>query len=121
MPCRGRLLFEADTTDVFSIRKQQPLSVESEHKETGIILPTLALALCGPDAIYRWADAVGPDDSSLAKLTDPTSLSALFGPGLVQAIKSPYQYQGVLAKWFGGRACLRSGTVFGMSDPHTKS
>ena len=80
----------------------------------------LALALRGPDAIYHWIDIVGPDDSSLAKITDPLSITAQFGSKLVSTMKSPYRSAAALAKWFGGRACMKTGTVFGMSDPHTK-
>ena len=87
----------------------------------GPLLPTLALALRGPNAVYGWTGVIGPDDSALAKVTDPTSVSAIFGRGLVHAVKNPYQSLAALAKWFGGRACLKTGTVFGMSDARTKS
>jgi hypothetical protein len=80
----------------------------------------LALALRGPNAVYGWTDALGPDDSALAKVTDPSSVSAVFGSGLVYAVRNPYQCANALAKWFGGRACLKSGAVLGMSDARTK-
>ena len=91
--------------------------------------PTLALALRGPDAMQRWVDALGPEDSTLARVTDPTSFSAMFGkevgagPGLmtaVQGVRNFYQRGVALARWFGGRACLKTGAVFGMSDARTK-
>lgn len=113
-----RLLFGEQSGSVLSVNS---LSHSLAGVPRDAMQPTLALALRGPDAVYGWVDAVGPDDSTLAKVTDPTSLSAVFGPGLVHAVKSPYQSTAVLAKWFGGRACLKTGAVFGMSDPHTKS
>ncbi len=85
---------------------------------------TLAAAVRGPDAIYRWMDVVGPEDSTLARLTDPSSLSAVFGkPGcsLVYCVRTPYRAPAAIAKWFGGRACVKTGSVLGVSDPHTKS
>lgn len=112
-----RLLFGEQSGSVLQVNSNR-FQADVPHGE---MLPTLALALRGPDAIYGWVDAVGPDDSALAKVTDPMSLSAVFGPGLVHTVKSPYQSTAALAKWFGGRACLKSGAVFGMSDAHTKS
>lgn len=97
----------------------------------GVVIPILALALRGPNAVSVWADVVGPEDSTLARVTDPTSLSAVFGfssaregggSGLVRAVvRNAYQTSTALAKWFGGRACLKTATVFGMSDARTKS
>ena len=81
----------------------------------------LALALRGPDAIFNWVGVVGPEDNVLAKVTDPLSITAQFGSGVINTVRTPYRYTAALAKWFGGRACLKTGTVFGMSDPHTKS
>ena len=110
-----RLLFEADTTNISLIQSRSSPTADNEAP------PIVALALRGPDAVHHWMNVVGPDDSSLAKVTDPNSISALFGPGLLWTVKSPYQCPAALAKWFGGRACLKTGTIFGMSDPHTKS
>lgn len=109
----------------------EPFRSSSQHAEArrscgddsngGKMLPTLALALRGPDAVYGWTEVVGPDDSALAKVTDPSSVSALFGPGLVHTLQNPYLSRSALAKWFGGRACLKTSTIFGMSDARTKS
>lgn len=112
-----RLLFGEQSGSVLFVNSNR----SQADVPSGEMLPTLALALRGPDAVYGWVDVVGPDDSALAKVTDPTSLSAVFGPGLVHTLKSPYQSTAALAKWFGGRACLKTSAVFGMSDPHTKS
>jgi len=81
----------------------------------------LVVALRGPDAIQSWMDVVGPRDSKLAKITDPSSLSAKFGSHLVHILTTPYRSSNALAKWFGGRACLKTSSVLGMSDSHTKS
>ena len=99
------------------------LSTDSinSHICSSEIKPVLALALRGPNAVYGWRDVLGPDDNALAKVTDPTSISAVFGSNLVSAMRSPYQSPVALAKWFGGRACLKTGAVFGMSDARTKS
>ncbi len=97
------------------------------HSATSMSDPsplTLALAVRGPDATYRLMDVIGPEDSSLAKLTDPTSLSATYGVQgrrLVQCVRTPYLASAAVARWFGGRACVQTGSVLGVSDPHTKS
>ena len=85
---------------------------------------TLVLAIRGPDAIFRWMEAVGPEDSTLAKVTDPQSLSARFGSPkreLLHCVRTPYRATAALAKWFGGRACLKTGIVLGVSDARTRS
>ena len=85
---------------------------------------TLALAIRGPDAIFRWMDVVGPEDSALAKVTDPQSLSARFGSlkrELLHCVRTPYRATAAVAKWFGGRACLKTGIVLGVSDARTRS
>ena len=84
---------------------------------------TLALALRATDAIYRWLDVVGPEDSNLAKVTDPDSLNAKFGSpnsSTLKCVRTPYFILSTVAKWFGGRACLNTGSVLGISDPRTK-
>lgn len=110
-----RLLFEEWKNSLLSSEPPDP------QTHCGEMRPVLALALRGPDAVYGWMDVLGPDDSALARLTDPTSISAVFGSNLVSAVRNPYQSAVSLAKWFGGRACLKTGTVFGMSDARTKS
>ena len=85
---------------------------------------TLAVAIRGPDATYRWLEIVGPEDSTLAKVTDPQSLSALFGfPGreILHCVHTPYRASAALAKWFGGRGCLKTGSILGVSDARTRS
>ena len=81
----------------------------------------LVVALRGPNAIQSWMDVVGPRDSKLAKITDPSSLSAKFGSHSVQTLTTPYRSISALAKWFGGRACLKTSSILGMSDFRTKS
>ena len=97
----------------------------------------LAVSFRGPNAISRIIDIIGPDDHSLAVITDPTSLSAQYGGGnsspsskdstssksvpLVSCVRNSYWGGLELAKWFGGRACLRSGSIIGVSDAITKS
>lgn len=80
----------------------------------------LAVALRGPNAIVHWMDVVGPQDGTLAKVTDPFSLTAKFGSNCIHTLRTPFRAAAVLAKWFGGRACVKTCSVFGMSDPHTK-
>lgn len=87
--------------------------------------PTLAMACRGPNAIQKIMNIVGPDDHSLARVTDPASLSAIFGSagqsGPVAAYVHNYYWSGMeLAKWFGGRACLETGTILGVTDTTTK-
>ena len=81
----------------------------------------LAVALRGPDAIQGWMEIVGPQDSKLAKITDPSSLTAKFGSDLIETLRTQFRSGAALAKWFGGRACLKTCSVLGMSDSHTKS
>ncbi len=84
---------------------------------------TMALALRGSDSIYRWLDIVGPEDRNLAKITDPDSLNSKFGDpqiSTLQCVRTPYLITSTIAKWFGGRACLKTGSVLGISDPRTK-
>ena len=81
----------------------------------------LSVALRGPEAIQSWMEVVGPQDGKLAKITDPSSLTATFGSDLIQTLRTPFRSSAALAKWFGGRACLKTCSVFGMSDSRTKS
>lgn len=111
---------------------------EQLHKFNSVEL-VLAVSFRGPNAIACVVDIVGPDDHALALITDPTSLSAQYGGGhcssldnssnkdctssspLVSCIRSSYWGGMELAKWFGGRACLKSGSIIGVSDAITKS
>ena len=92
-------------------------------RASSIHSPTLALAIRGPDALYTWLEVCGPEDSALAQITDPLSLSALFGSHgkMVHCVRTPYRVTAAVAKWFGGRACLKTGSVLGVSDFRTKS
>lgn len=84
----------------------------------------LALAIRGPQAINRWAEVVGPADHDLAKVTDPASLSALFGrpkEDLMWFSRNAHRAFYAIAKWFGGRACIKTKTVFGINDAATKA
>ena len=99
-------------------------SIDMTSSDTAPRELTLALAIRGPDAIFRWMDVVGPEDSALAKVTDPQSLSARFGSlkrELLHCVRTPYRATAALAKWFGGRACLKTGIVLGVSDARTRS
>lgn len=83
----------------------------------------LAIALRGSDAVSRLVDIVGPHDHTIALVTDPHSLSSRYittGGPLVHCVHSQYWAKMELAKWFGGRACLSSGTIIGVSDLITR-
>ena len=87
---------------------------------------TAALVLClrGPDAVNQCMDLVGPQDYSLAKVTDPNSIMALYGRPQhhpMQCTRTPFRAHAALSKWFGGRACLCTGSVLGMTDSRTRS
>ena len=96
-------------------------TISKSHK----LQTVLAMAFRGPNAISCLMDIVGPEDHSLALITDPNSLSARYGtvshPPLVRTVHSQYWAAMELAKWFGGRACLKSCTIIGVSDAITKS
>ena len=83
----------------------------------------LAIAFRGPNAISNITDVVGPEDHSLAVVTDPNSLSAKYGheSPLMSCVHNQYWAGMELAKWFGGRACLETGSILGVSDAVTKS
>ena len=87
---------------------------------------SLSLVLClrGPDAVSCCMDMVGPEDHSLACVTDPLSLMARYGSPHYQpalCVRTPFRASAALARWFGGRGCLDTGTVIGMTDPRTRS
>ena len=109
-----RLLGEPDNNDVKSCE-------EDKLSESNLVL---ALAIRGPQAINRWTEVVGPADHQLAKVTDPTSLSALFGKpkgDLMWFSRNARKAFYATAKWFGGRACIKTKTVFGINDAATKA
>ena len=84
----------------------------------------LVLCLRGPDAVSQCMDLVGPEDYNLAKVTDPNSIMAKYGSPQcqpMQCTRTPFRVSAALSKWFGGRACLRTGSVLGMTDPWTRS
>lgn len=87
-------------------------------------LATLVLALRGPDAVRTWIDVVGPRDVVLARITDPESINAQFsspGQTSLECVRTPYTVALAIALGFGGRTCVRTGSVLGVSDPSTKS
>ena len=85
---------------------------------------SLVLCLRGPDAVSWCMDMVGPEDHSLACVTDPLSIMARYGNPECQpmlCVRTPFRVSAALARWFGGRGCLRTGTVLGMTDLRTRS
>ena len=87
------------------------------------IVPILALAVRGSQAISKMADVIGPEDISLARTVEPNSINARFstqGSIAVSVVHSQYWSSLELARWFGGRACVKTGAVLGVSDPTTK-
>lgn len=102
------------------------LPVPTENEEGTITDVSVALVLClrGPDAISQCMDLVGPEDYNLALVTDPHSIMACYGSLQNQpmhCVRTPFRVHTALAKCFGGRACLHTGTVLGMTDPCTRS
>jgi len=84
----------------------------------------LALAIRGPHAINRWVEAVGPGDHELAKVTDPNSLSAVYGNSeneMMWFARNTHKALYALAKYFGGRACVKTKAIFGINDAATKA
>ena len=84
----------------------------------------LAVALCRKNAVLKWIDVVGPDDPSLAAVTDPLSISATIGQhgqDLFAYARTRDRAVALLAKWFGGRCNLKERTIAGITDPKTKS
>ena len=93
---------------------------ESEHAQESAMI---FLAIRGPDAIYHLMDIIGPRDESLAKITDPNSITAQYGSSStrdLQCLRTPYSASASLAKYFGGRACLKSTSILGISDAYTR-
>ena len=85
---------------------------------------SLVMCLRGPDAVSRCMDLVGPEHHRLACVTDPLSLMARYGDPHhqpVHCVRTPFRASAALARWFGGRGCLDTGTVLGMTDPRTCS
>ena len=100
------------------------LAVEADEGECDVSESAmLVLAVRGPDAIYHLMDIVGPKDESLAKVTDPNSLTAQYGSSVscdLHCLRTPYSAAAALAKYFGGRACLKTGSILGISDAYTR-
>ena len=68
----------------------------------------LVLAIRGPSAVSIWLDVVGPQDASLARLTDPNSLRALYSQNAKEdhffsCPRTCSKAATELARWFGGR------------------
>ena len=101
-----------------------PSPSDTDDTITDFSSVSLVLCLRGPDAVSRCMDLVGPEDHSLACVTDPLSIVARFGRPWFQpalCVRTPFRVPAALARWFGGRGCLRTGTVLGMTDSHTRS
>ena len=101
------------------------LAVEDSEGESDHVFESamLCLAIRGPDAIYHLMDIIGPRDESLAKVTDPNSITAQYGNSLtcdLHCLRTPYSASAALAKYFGGRACLKSASILGISDAYTR-
>ena len=116
-----RLVQEPDDGHPLDVVKSCEENRLSSSMELNFVL---ALAIRGPQAINRWAEVVGPADHELAKVTDPTSLSALFGKpkeDLMWFSRNARRAFYATAKWFGGRACIETKTIFGINDAATKA
>ena len=97
----------------------------AKDKRSGGEEVTLAIAFRGTHAIKYVQDIIGPDDTALAKITDPISISATFGiegkKSSVTCVHSHFWAGLELAKWFGGRACPDTIAILGVSDANTRS
>ena len=82
---------------------------------------TLAVALRGPNAILCWKDVMGSQDETFSKVIDSFSLTVKFGSNRLCTLTTANWSSAALAEWFGGRACLKTCSVVGMTDPYTKS
>ena len=115
-----RLMYGAPYSSI-----EASLAVEDSERENDHVFEsaTICLAIRGPDAIYHLMDIIGPRDESLAKITDPTSITAQYGNSLtcdLHCLRTPYSAAAALAKYFGGRACLKSASILGISDAYTR-
>ena len=102
---------------------EDSISTVEEIECSDVTKPKLVMAIRGPDSIYHLMDVIGPKDESLAKVTDPQSLTARYGSMLtcdLHCLRTPYSAAAALAKYFGGRACLKSGSILGISDAYTR-
>ena len=116
-----RLMYSAPYTSIESSLAMEDGEGESDHVFNESAM--LCLAIRGPDAIYHLMDIIGPRDESLAKITDPNSVTAQFGNSStcdLHCLRTPYSASAALAKYFGGRACLKSASIFGISDAYTR-
>ena len=124
------LLYQATRSglDVAGIRlafdSSSSVFIEPDQDRNCVL--TFAVAFRGTSAIQCLQDIVGPEDSVLAKLTDPNSISATFGKegnkkSSVTCVHSHFWAGLELAKWFGGRACPDTIAILGVSDAITRS
>ena len=89
----------------------RPEVINASHGDRDVLNnvgPILAMAVRGTFARTIWLDAIGPSDPALARITDPTSLCALYGGQsreecLLFAPRSPMRVMAELCRWFGGR------------------
>ncbi|KAK7106063.1 dynein axonemal assembly factor 8-like [Littorina saxatilis] len=93
-------------------------AVPSPGSSTEGITPVLAVAVRGPHARIRLTSIIGPMDFTLAKKTDPYSLTALFGnPKTGLQIFCPRNLERAkteLVRWFGGRAPEKGSMAVGL-------
>ncbi|KAK7479411.1 hypothetical protein BaRGS_00029328 [Batillaria attramentaria] len=77
------------------------------YRSTEGVIPILAVALRGPQARVQLTIMVGPMDYSIAKQTDPSSFTAMYGSrreGLeIFCPRNPERANSEIARWFGGR------------------
>lgn len=103
----GRALEEG-----LEVAGMRSVCLEAVQKSVAPHLPAsgkfLAFALAGRDSIARWKEAVGPNDHTIAAITDPSSLRAklsLGGDSLVVTAGSKTAHKD-FCHFFGGRLDL---------------
>ena len=115
-----RLVFCAPYSSIEASLAGEDSENEGDHVFESAML---FLAIRGPDAIYHLMDIIGPRDESLAKITDPNSITALYGNSStcdLHCLRTPYSALTALTKYFGGRACVKSASILGISDAYTR-
>ncbi|XP_019363120.1 PREDICTED: uncharacterized protein C16orf71 homolog isoform X4 [Gavialis gangeticus] len=92
--------------------------------EAGKAPPVLALSLRGPKARHTLQDIVGPSDPQLARVTDCSSISALYcrsrAEPLVYLPRTDSRVNRELCLWFGGRIYSDTALHFGVQNPACK-
>ncbi|XP_006039205.2 uncharacterized protein LOC102376269, partial [Alligator sinensis] len=92
--------------------------------EAGKAPPVLALSLRGPKARHTLQDIVGPSDPQLARVTDCSSISALYcrsrAEPLVYLPRTDSRVNRELCLWFGGRVYSDTALHVGVQNPACK-